>query len=85
MPETQADIVNTIRHFIIDEFLPGADPEELTETTPLIAGGILDSLATMKLVTFLEDTYHIEVQAHETDEDHLGDLATIRDFVKAKQ
>ena len=33
------------------EFLPGEDPEELTDTTPLITGGIFDSIATLKLVT----------------------------------
>ena len=33
----------------------GEDPSELTETTPLITGGILDSFATMKLVMFLEE------------------------------
>ena len=50
-------IKQTIKEFILDEFLPGEDPDELTESTPLITGGILDSIATLKLVMFLEERY----------------------------
>ena len=45
----------TLKQFILREFLPGEDPNELEESTPLVSTGILDSLATLKLVTFLED------------------------------
>ena len=79
------EIFTAVRDFILAEFLPGADPDELTADVPLIAGGILDSIATMKLVTFLEETYGIEIEAHETDEDHLGDLAAIEKLVEAKR
>jgi acyl carrier protein len=46
------DIKETIKVYILEEFLPGEDPAELTDSTPLITGGILDSLATLKLVYF---------------------------------
>jgi len=36
--------------YILKEFLPGEDPNELTDATPLVTGGILDSLATLKLI-----------------------------------
>jgi len=41
-------IKNALKEFILTEFLPGEDPNELTETTPLITGGVLDSIATLK-------------------------------------
>lgn len=78
-------IVDPVRTFILDEFLPGEDPSQLTETTPLITGGILDSLATIKLVTFLEERFKISVQAHEADADHMDTLADIAKLVASKQ
>jgi hypothetical protein len=29
----------TIKKYILDQFLPGEDPEQLLSTTPLISGG----------------------------------------------
>ena len=53
---------DTIKNYILQEFLPGEDPDELTDSTPLISSGILDSLATLRLVSFLEEEYQIEIQ-----------------------
>ena len=78
-------IIDAVRTFILDEFLPGEDPSQLTETTPLISGGILDSLATIKLVTFLEERFKITIQAHEADADHMDTLADIAKLVASKQ
>jgi acyl carrier protein len=75
----------TVKSYILEQFLPTADPAELTATTPLIAGGILDSLATVRLVTFLEEQYGIEVQAHEVGADNLDTLDLIAAMVRRKQ
>ena len=39
------EIVNAVKQFILDEFLPGEPAENLTGQVPLISGGILDSIA----------------------------------------
>lgn len=78
-------ITSTIKDFILKEFLPGENPDELTETTPLISGGILDSLATIRLVAFLEEQFKITVEAHEADVEHLNTLADIATFVESKR
>jgi acyl carrier protein len=78
-------ISEIVRKFILDEFLPGESPELLTDTTPLVTGGILDSIATMKLATFLENQFHIELQAHEMSVDHLNTIADIERLVESKQ
>jgi acyl carrier protein len=78
------DIKNSVKSFILKEFLPGENPEELTDSTPLITGGVLDSLATLKLVAFIEETYKIELQAHEVDVEHLNTISDIADLVHAK-
>jgi len=80
-----SDTKEQVKQFILEQFLPGAEPDELTDTTPLISGGILDSLATMKLVTFIEQTFGITVQAHEADEDNLGTLRDIERLIRSKR
>ena len=73
-----------VKEFILQEFLQNADPDQLTEDTPLIAGGILDSLATLKLVSFLEESYGITVAPHETDEENFGTITDIERLVESK-
>src|SRR5690349_16940394 len=65
------DIAKVVHHFILQEFLPGEDPEELTPSTPLITGGILDSISTLKLVVFLEEHFGISIEAFEAGVEHL--------------
>lgn len=79
------EIEARVKRYLLDEFLPGESPENLTATTPLISGGILDSLATLKLVGFLEETWEITVEAHEASVDHMNTIADIASFVAAKR
>ncbi len=77
-------IAAAVKTYLLDAFLPGADPSELTEDTALISAGILDSLATVRLVTYLEDQYKIEIAAHEASADHLDTIRQIADLVRSK-
>jgi acyl carrier protein len=79
------DIKRVLKDFILTEFLPGEDPNELTETTPLVTGGILDSIATLKLVMFVEERFAITLQAHETDAQYLDTIAAIAKLVTSKK
>jgi len=84
MANSSKEICGTVKEYILNEFLPGEAPETLTEDTPLITGGILDSIKTTKLVMFLEDTYGIEFQAHEITADYIDTLENIARIVQAK-
>lgn len=78
------EIKRTVKTYVLEEFLPGENPAALTGSTPLITGGILDSLATLKLVTFLEEQYRIQLQAYETSVDYLNTLDDITKLVHSK-
>ncbi|MGF1607825.1 MAG: acyl carrier protein [Kiloniellales bacterium] len=78
-------IKDEVRQYILKEFLPGESADSLQDTIELISSGILDSLATLKLVAFLEETYGINVQPHELDADNLNTIAHIADFVASKR
>lgn len=79
------DVESTIRDFILSEFLPGEDPSELTAHTPLITGGILDSISTLKLVVFLEEKFGITVEAHEAGVEHLDSVQQIVQLIAEKK
>jgi acyl carrier protein len=79
------EITEVIHQFILHEFLPGEDPSELTDQTPLITGGVLDSISTLKLVTFLEDHFRITIEAHEAGVDHLDTIQRIATVVAEKR
>ncbi|MGQ0538031.1 MAG: acyl carrier protein [Gemmatimonadaceae bacterium] len=77
-------IEGTVKAYILEEFLPGANASDVSEQTPLISGGILDSLATVKLVAFLEDQYRITIEPHEASVDYLDTISQIAALVRTK-
>ena len=74
-----------IRDFVMREFLPGESPATLTPSTPLISGGIVDSIDAVKLIVFLESEFDIVVDAFEADLDNLDSLEALDRFVSSKQ
>ena len=79
------EIRQAVSDYILAHFLPGEDPSELTETTPLITGGVLDSIATLKLVVFLEDRFGVTVEAHEAGVDNLDSVGQITRLIAGKK
>ena len=73
-------IKEAIRSYILTEYLPGESPANLRDDTPLRTSGILDSMATLNLVSFLETTFGITIDAHETGIetfDRIDDIAAL--------
>ena len=57
----------------------------LDESTPLITSGILDSIGTVRLVSFLEEQFGVQLDAHEIGVDHLNTLTQIAQLVLSKR
>jgi acyl carrier protein len=74
-----------IRDYILREYLPGESPANLTDETPLRTSGILDSMATLNLVTFVEESFGITIDAHETGIDQFDRIADIAALVAQKK
>ena len=77
-------IQQELKDYIMSEFLPGESPDELTDSTPLITGGILDSIATLKLVLFMEERWGITFAPHEVDRENLDTLDLIAGLLRGK-
>jgi len=83
MTDTSA-ISRDVQAYILQEFLPGEKPDNLTESTALMTGGILDSMGLLKLVGFLEEKYGIQVEPYEADAGHFNTIADIASYVHSK-
>lgn len=77
-------IKSDVKAYILEEFLPGENPDALTDETELITHGVLDSLSTMQLVTFIEEQYSVKVAAHEMNADNLNTLSDIASLIASK-
>ena len=78
------NVKETIREYILREFLPGESAANLADDTPLRTSGILDSMATLNLVTFLEERFGILLEAHETGIDQFDRIEDIAALVAQK-
>jgi acyl carrier protein len=83
--ETTMDFKQAVKDYILSEFLPGENPDELTDDLPLITGGILDSIATLKMVLHFEEQYGIVLEAHEADKEHLDTIGDIAALLASKR
>lgn len=79
------NVKDTIRNYIVSEYLPGEQPSNLRDDMPLRTSGILDSMATLSLVSFLEQTFNIAIDAHETGVEHFDRINDIAALVARKQ
>ena len=55
------DITKAVRDYVVREYLEEGDEREITEITPLISGGIVDSFSMVSLKRFLEKKYQIQI------------------------
>ena len=84
MEEDHESIRETVRGFILGEFLMGEDPSSLADATSLITGGILDSIATVRLVTYLEESYGISLEQRDITVDRFNTVADIVSTVQTR-
>ena len=78
---TQADIATGLLSFIRDSFLAG-DPEgELTEHTPLLEYGILNSLNTAELIAYIRDEVGILIPLDDVTADTFRTVASLGTFL----
>lgn len=78
-------IRDSLREFILAEFLPGEDAAFLEPDTPLFSSGILDSIDTAKLALFLEERFDITLRASQLQEETFGTVDAIVELVQTRQ
>jgi len=78
------DIKQTVRAYILENFLMGSAGAELGDDKSFLDHHIIDSTGFIELVMFLETTYGIKIQDEEMIPENLDSIAQIDSFVAGK-
>ncbi|MDR7219921.1 acyl carrier protein [Aminobacter aminovorans] len=78
-------IKDTVKAFIIDNFLFGDTSYALADDVSLIESGVIDSTGVLELVTYIEDQFGLEMADSDIVPANLDSLVRIAAFIEAKQ
>jgi acyl carrier protein len=76
------DYKREIRGYVAEHFLPGG--QGLEDTTPLISGGLIDSIGMLGLISFMESRFGVEFMPREVDAHTLDNLNLIAALIDRK-
>jgi acyl carrier protein len=77
------DIAREIHDFVLTQF--ASERSEVDGNENLLAQGIIDSLAILKLVAFLEERFGVEVEDDDLVPENFGSIGQLRAFVERKR
>ena len=72
-----------LREFIVDNFLFGEEGD-FQNDTPFFESGVVDSTGILEIVTFLEETYNVNVADEELVPENFTSVETIDQYLKRK-
>lgn len=72
-----------IRNYVIEEFLPGTDPQEIPVEMDLLNSGIIDSLGLLKMIAWIETTFEVSVGDEDLDPENFRSLSSMDRFIGA--
>jgi acyl carrier protein len=84
MTQDTSQIKTIVKDYIVEHFLRNKQIHDITDTTPLMSERLIDSISTIQLISYLEEKFNIEFEAHEVDKDNFENIAIIADFVSKK-
>jgi acyl carrier protein len=79
-----SEIKDAIRDFILTRYLHGESPDNVRDRTRLQTSGLLDSLALLELVSFVERRFGIEVTASDRTADRFDRIEDIAALIVEK-
>jgi acyl carrier protein len=78
------EIKSAIRQFIAENVLLGVHQTTIGDATPLITGGLIDSIGMIGLVAFLEASFHVVFMPKEINARNLDTLEQIDELIRKK-
>lgn len=76
------ELTKTIREYVIREYIEEGDDREVTDSTPLISGGIVDSFSMVSLKRFLERKYQIQIPDAQATPEAFDTVTKIAELVR---
>lgn len=78
-------IKEIVRAYLQREFFRGEAADALRDEQPLVTSGLLDSVATLRLVLFLEEKFGIFIDTSDIADGQLDTLDSIEALVASKR
>lgn len=79
------ELSQVIHDYVVKEYLEEGSDQEISETTPLITGGIVDSFSMVSLKRFLEKRYSIRIPDEDATPDAFDTIQSIAKLVRQFQ
>jgi acyl carrier protein len=77
------DIESTLKKYIHDEILVGSS-DPLGNDDSLIDSGIIDSLSLLRLMSFIEKQFNIQIDDQEVVGDNFQTINVMKSFIEGK-
>jgi len=71
------EVKSVLADYILEKHLQGEDKTALMQAEGLVSDGILDSMASLMLVSFIEERFQVAIRTHQIDADYLDSLDRI--------
>jgi acyl carrier protein len=78
------EIKTAVRQFVAENVLLGVHQTAIEDDTPLVSGGLIDSIGMIGLVTFLEARFKVEFAPREINVHNLDTLQQIEELIRKK-
>jgi len=78
------DIKKQIRNFILENFLFTNSDTALSNDQSFMDSGIIDSTGILELITFVEETFEIEIQDDDVIPENLDSVDQLSGFIQRK-
>jgi acyl carrier protein len=79
------EINKIVRDYIVREYLEEDDERTITDTTPLISGGIVDSFSMVSLLRFIEKKYSVHIPDQCASPEAFDTVESIAELVRRFQ
>ena len=84
MQQQTMEIKTAVRQFIAENVLLGVHQTTIEDATPLVSGGLIDSIGMIGLVAFLEARFKVEFVPKEINVHSLDTLEKIEEVIRKK-
>ena len=78
-------IRQTLRSFILENYLFTDDQSALADDTSFLDNGVLDSMGILELIDYLDESFAIKVEGDELIPDNLDSINNLMTFIAAKK
>jgi acyl carrier protein len=79
------DVETAVERFIVDEIMLGDSNTKIDPNESLISSGVLDSLALLRLIAFLEEQMGVTVDDSEVIPENFETINEIKSFIEKKK